>query len=91
MKEAYPNKVDFFSCDISNIDTINALALYIKENYGSVELLVNDAGTAPKVRKDMLKSPQKISIFLWISTFVVHILCHKLLLNSWLKNKTAES
>ncbi len=55
MKEKYPNKVDFFSCDISNIDTINALGSYIKENYGSVELLVNDAGTAPKVRKDMLE------------------------------------
>ncbi len=51
----YPSKVDYFACDISDIAQIDALKEYLEAKYGKIELLVNNAGTAPKVRKDMLE------------------------------------
>lgn len=53
--EEYPEKAFFFAADISIESDINALAAFVKEKFGSVDLLVNNAGVAPKVRKDILE------------------------------------
>ena len=55
LTEQYPGKVDFFACDISDIGQIDALKEYVQEKYGKLDVPVNDAGTAPRVRKDMLE------------------------------------
>lgn len=51
----YPNKAFFFSADISKESDINALAAFAEEKFGKIDLLVNNAGVAPKVRKDILE------------------------------------
>lgn len=51
----YPEKVHFISCDISEIKDIENLALEVKNKFGKIDLLVNNAGVAPKERKDILE------------------------------------
>lgn len=51
----YPDKAFFFAADISEKDDINALVSFAEEKFGSVDLLVNNAGVAPKERKDILE------------------------------------
>ncbi len=55
LKDSYPDKVDFFACDISDMQQIDSLKEYIENKYGKFDVLVNDAGVAPKVRKDILE------------------------------------
>ncbi len=59
LMKAYPGKVSFVSCDISNIDEIRKLAFFTEEKYGKIDILVNNAGVAPRERKDILElSPE---------------------------------
>lgn len=53
--EAYPEKAFFFSADISKESDINTLVAFVKEKFGAIGLLVNNAGVAPKERKDILE------------------------------------
>lgn len=53
--EEHPEKAFFFPTDISNESDINALVAFVKEKFGAVDLLINNAGVAPKVRKDILE------------------------------------
>lgn len=55
LKEKYPGKVHFFACDISDIENVEKLVSYAEENFGKIDLLVNNAGVAPKERKDILE------------------------------------
>ncbi len=55
LKSTYPDRVDFFACDISDISQIDALKIYAENKYGKIDVLVNNAGVAPKVRKDILE------------------------------------
>ncbi len=52
---SYPDKAFFFACDISKESDIEALVAFAKEKFGKVDLLVNNAGVAPKERKDILE------------------------------------
>lgn len=52
---AYPDKAFFFAADISEKDDISALVSFAEEKFRSVDLLVNNAGVAPKERKDILE------------------------------------
>ena len=55
MKEL-PNRVDFLSVDNSKPEDMEKLKEYLKTKYNNkLDLLVNNAGVAPKVRKDMLE------------------------------------
>ena len=45
---------DFFSCDIKESNDRLALVDYAIKKYGNIDLLVNNAGVAPKNRLDML-------------------------------------
>lgn len=51
----HPEKAFFFAADISKDEDIKALAAFAEEKFGGVDLLVNNAGVAPKERKDILE------------------------------------
>lgn len=51
----YPDKAFFFEADISKEADIDALAAFAEEKFGKIDLLVNNAGVAPKERKDILE------------------------------------
>ena len=51
----YPDRLSFFAADISLPEHRTALAAFAKERFGTLQVLVNNAGTAPRVRKDMLE------------------------------------
>ena len=51
----YPGKVHFFPCDISDIESVEKLVSFAEEKFGKIDLLVNNAGVAPKERKDILE------------------------------------
>ncbi len=55
LRQQYGEKVDFVSCDISSETDIEKLVLFASEKYGKINLLVNNAGVAPKERKDILE------------------------------------
>ena len=55
LEKAYEGKIIFVPCDISLEEDRKNLALYVKENFGKLDLLVNNAGVAPRERKDILE------------------------------------
>ncbi len=55
LKSKYPGKVHFFACDISDTESVDKLVAYAEEKFGKIDLLVNNAGVAPKERKDILE------------------------------------
>ena len=62
LQEEYCGKVHFVSCDISSEADIEKLASEVKEKFGAFDLLVNNAGVAPKERKDILEiTPEDFS------------------------------
>lgn len=62
LKKEYCGKVHFVSCDISSEADIEKLASEVKEKFGAIDLLVNNAGVAPKERKDILEiTPEDFS------------------------------
>lgn len=54
MQNEYCGRVHFVKCDISVMDEIENLAHWVKQKFGTIDLLVNNAGVAPKERKDIL-------------------------------------
>ena len=50
----FAGKVSFLSVDISSKESRDGLAKHISDNNLKIDLLVNNAGVAPKVRRDML-------------------------------------
>ena len=55
LKNIYTDKISFITADISNRDDIENITSFIKTKYGKIDLLVNNAGVAPKERKDILE------------------------------------
>lgn len=53
--DEFPENAAFCPCDISNPNDRQNLILYALSRFGSIDLLVNCAGVAPRVRKDMLE------------------------------------
>ena len=51
----YPLKVFFKVCDISVMQCIEDVVSSVKNEFGKIDLLVNNAGVAPKERKDILE------------------------------------
>lgn len=54
LKENFKNKVFFLPCDISAEEDRQNLFDFAQSNFGSIDLLVNNAGVAPRERKDIL-------------------------------------
>lgn len=55
LKEKYAQKVYFISCDNSKTEDIEKLVAVVEKAFGKIDLLVNNAGVAPRVRKDVLE------------------------------------
>ena len=55
MKKSYGDKFFFVPCDISDSESRNKLFSFIEENFDSLDMLVNNAGVAPRERKDILE------------------------------------
>ena len=54
LKIKHPKKIHFVPADISKPEDIKKLVGFAEENFGAIDLLVNNAGVAPKERKDIL-------------------------------------
>lgn len=64
----YKDKVFFVSCDISVMQDVENLVSEVEEKFGKIDLLVNNAGVAPKERKDILElSPEEFDYVLDIN------------------------
>lgn len=55
LEKEYGNRVVFISCDISDEAQVAGLVADVGERFGKIDLLVNNAGVAPRVRKDILE------------------------------------
>ncbi len=55
LSKVYSDNISFVSADISKLEDIEKLVSFTETKYGHVDLLVNNAGVAPKVRKDILE------------------------------------
>ncbi len=55
LRNEYSEKAVFYPCDISQAESIEKLVSFVKEKFGKIDLLVNNAGVAPKERKDILE------------------------------------
>ena len=55
LSEKYQGKVNFVSVDISDEEDVKKLVSFAEEKFGKIDLLVNNAGVAPKERKDILE------------------------------------
>lgn len=55
LEKSYDKKILFVPCDISKEEDRKNLASFVKKNFGKLDLLVNNAGVAPKERKDILE------------------------------------
>lgn len=51
----FPGKISFVATDISDLKEIEKLVSAVEIRYGKIDLLVNNAGVAPKERKDILE------------------------------------
>lgn len=51
----YGEKVHFIPCDISDFAEVEKFVSAVKDLFGKIDLLVNNAGVAPRVRKDILE------------------------------------
>lgn len=64
----YKDKVFFVPCDISVMKDVENLVSEVEEKFGKIDLLVNNAGVAPKERKDILElSPEEFDYVLDIN------------------------
>ncbi len=55
IKKQYAEKVTFVSCDISDENDVENLVSFTEKVFGKIDMLVNNAGVAPKERKDILE------------------------------------
>ncbi|MBQ2828543.1 MAG: 3-ketoacyl-ACP reductase [Clostridia bacterium] len=55
LQKEFQNKIHFIPCDISKFDEVENLVSEVKEKFGKIDLLVNNAGVAPRERKDILE------------------------------------
>jgi 3-oxoacyl-[acyl-carrier protein] reductase len=50
---------DIFPCDLASPDDRRALLAFAKQHFGRIDLLVNNAGMAPRERRDILDSTEE--------------------------------
>lgn len=55
LEKKYNEKIFFVSCDISDDSDVNGLVSFVERKFGKLSLLVNNAGVAPRERKDILE------------------------------------
>ena len=55
LEEKYADKLIFIPCDISLPESRKTLVDFVDKEFGKLDLLVNNAGVAPRERKDILE------------------------------------
>ena len=55
LEKIYPDKVFFVLCDISSEEDRKNLVFFAEKTFGKIDLLINNAGVAPRERKDILE------------------------------------
>ena len=55
LKKKYSERFSFIPCDISDIESRKNLFCFVEDKYVKLDLLVNNAGVAPRERKDILE------------------------------------
>lgn len=55
LEDKYADKLIFIPCDISVPESRKALVDFVDKEFGKLDLLVNNAGVAPRERKDILE------------------------------------
>ena len=55
LKKVFTDKLFYISADISQSEDIEALVSFAESKFGAIDLLINNAGVAPKERKDILE------------------------------------
>lgn len=55
LEKEYGSKVFFVPCDISVEEDRKKLSSFVRDSFGALDLLVNNAGVAPRERKDILE------------------------------------
>ena len=55
LEKEYGSKVFFVPCDISVEADRKKLSSFVRDSFGALDLLVNNAGVAPRERKDILE------------------------------------
>lgn len=48
-----------FGCDLASVADRTALVQFVKDEFGRLDLLVNNAGMAPRVRRDLLDASEE--------------------------------
>jgi 3-oxoacyl-[acyl-carrier protein] reductase len=48
-----------FRCDLASVSDRAALVHFVKDEFGRLDLLVNNAGMAPRVRRDLLEASEE--------------------------------
>lgn len=52
--------VEIFQCDIASAASRDALIAFARERFGTLDLLVNNAGIAPRERRDIVEASEEI-------------------------------
>ncbi|MDL1859917.1 SDR family NAD(P)-dependent oxidoreductase, partial [Betaproteobacteria bacterium PRO7] len=52
--------VEIFQCDIASAANRDALIAFARERFGTLDLLVNNAGIAPRERRDIVEASEEI-------------------------------
>ena len=55
LQEEFAERLYFYPVDISDPASRQALKAFVTERFGALQLLVNNAGVAPRVRRDILE------------------------------------
>ena len=59
LRADFPGKFAYFQCDVSSHDAREALLDAYEAEFGSLDVLVNNAGVAPEVRADVLEMSEE--------------------------------
>lgn len=54
-----PADADYFPCQVQDSDSRKALIAHVLDTYGRLDVLVNNAGVAPLVRRDILEMTEE--------------------------------
>lgn len=54
-----PADADYYPCQIQNTDHRQSLIRHVLDTYGRLDVLVNNAGVAPQIRRDLLEMTEE--------------------------------